>query len=211
MLALPFTRDEFFAVFAAYNVAIWPAQLVAYGLAIIAIATLWFGVSSASRFALAVLALLWAWTGGVYHILYFAEINRAALGFGSLFIVQAVLFAIEAWRARLEFSVKQSATWGWALIVYALLFYPLLVVWSGHVYPAAPVFGVTPCPLVIFTLGVLLFNRGPIPWRLLIIPVLWSVAAGSAAFLLGVYPDWALPVSAGIVLALNWRRTRGEP
>ena len=30
---LPFTIDQFFGVFAAYNVAIWPAQVVAYGVA----------------------------------------------------------------------------------------------------------------------------------------------------------------------------------
>jgi hypothetical protein len=211
MLALPFTRDEFFAVFAAYNVNIWPLQLVAYGLAFVAIAALWLGPPLASRIALAVMSLLWAWTGGVYHILYFADINRAAFGFGGLFIVQAVLFAVEAWRARLRFSVKTPAAWGWTLIFYALFMYPLLGLWSGHVYPAAPMFGVTPCPLVIFTLGLMLFNGGPIPWRLLIIPVLWSVIGGSAAFLLAVYPDWVLPVSAGIVIALNWQRARGEP
>jgi hypothetical protein len=30
---LPFTQDEFFAVFAAYNRAVWPAQVVLYALA----------------------------------------------------------------------------------------------------------------------------------------------------------------------------------
>jgi hypothetical protein len=31
---LPFTRDQFLAVFAAYNQAVWPAQVVAYVLGI---------------------------------------------------------------------------------------------------------------------------------------------------------------------------------
>ena len=31
-MRLPFTIEQFFAVFAAYNAAIWPAQIAAYGL-----------------------------------------------------------------------------------------------------------------------------------------------------------------------------------
>ena len=48
----------------------------------------------------------------------------------------------------------------------------VFVVWSGHVYPAAPMFGVTPCPLVIFTFGMLLLSRERAPWPLLVIPAL---------------------------------------
>ena len=31
---LPFTREQFFAVFAAYNEAVWPVQYLAYLLAL---------------------------------------------------------------------------------------------------------------------------------------------------------------------------------
>ena len=37
---LPFTVDEFFSVFSAYNNAIWPAQLLAYLLAAVALWTI---------------------------------------------------------------------------------------------------------------------------------------------------------------------------
>ena len=69
----------------------------------------------------------------------------------------------------------------------------------GHAAVELPIFGVTPCPVTIFTLGLfLLADR--VPKSLLIIPVLWSLIGGSAAFLLDVRQDWALLVS-GVVAA----------
>jgi hypothetical protein len=47
-------------------------------------------------------------------------------------------------------------------------------------------------------------------WSLTVIPVIWSAIGGSAAFLLGVPADVALPV-AGIALAIySVRRTTPE-
>ena len=59
--------------------------------------------------------------------------------------------------------------------------------------------------LVIFTFGLLMLTR-PVPLILLIIPALWSVVGGSAAFLLNVPQDWALlasglPVVAALLVA----------
>jgi len=87
----------------------------------------------------------------------------------------------------------------WALMGYAIVLYPVLLIWSGHVYPAAPTFGVTPCPLTIFTFGMLLLLQD-LRWSTLVVPLGWSVIGGSAAFLLGVYPDLMLPV-AGVATA----------
>jgi hypothetical protein len=53
---------------------------------------------------------------------------------------------------------------------------------------------------MIFTAGVLMLAT-PRSWRLSVIPVIWSVIGGSAASLLGVRADYALPI-AGIALAI---------
>ena len=53
---------------------------------------------------------------------------------------------------------------------------------------------------MIFTAGMLMLAT-PRSWRLSMVPVMWSVIGGSAAFLLGVYADYALPL-AGIALAI---------
>lgn len=210
---LPFSRDQFFDVFAAYNTAIWPAQIIAHGLAAMALGALWLPPKQARVTALCTLALMWGWTGAVYHILFFARINGGAIWFGSFFLAQASLFFIHAARPH---SSDQSRTawrraWAWLLIVYALAIYPIIGMLSGHFYPGAPVFGVTPCPLVIFSFGLLLLVQEKTPWLLFVIPTLWSVIGGTSAFLLGVYQDWALPISAGVAILANISSPRSSP
>ena len=53
---------------------------------------------------------------------------------------------------------------------------------------------------MVFTAGMLMFAT-PRSWRLSMVPVMWSVIGGSAAFLLGVSADYALPI-AGLALAI---------
>lgn len=206
---LPFTREQFFAVFADYHRAVGPAPLLAYALALGMLVAVLGSLPGRGRLVAAGLALLWAWTGVVYHGLYFAAINRAALGFAALFVLQALLF-LEAGvlRGRLVFDPPEGwrAALGACLVAYATLLYPLIGALLGHRHPAAPSFGVTPCPLTIFSFGMLLLARTPVPWRLLVIPLLWSLIGGSAAFLLGVPQDWPLLASALCVLALRPRR-----
>jgi Family of unknown function (DUF6064) len=55
--ALPFTREAFVAIFSAYNQAIWPLQVVAYGLAVTAVALAIRQVRGADRLIAAILAL----------------------------------------------------------------------------------------------------------------------------------------------------------
>jgi hypothetical protein len=57
---LPFTSDEFFSVFAAYNIAIWPVQLAAYVIAAMALWLIFARRPAAGRVAGGVLALFLA-------------------------------------------------------------------------------------------------------------------------------------------------------
>jgi hypothetical protein len=63
-------------------------------------------------------------------------------------------------------------------------------------------FGITPCPVTIFTFGMFLLTTKPIPRWLLIISFVWSLIGGSAAFLLSVPQDWLLLVSGLISMPL---------
>jgi hypothetical protein len=196
-MSLPFGKTEFLAVFVRYNEAVWPAQMVLYALAIAALLGLFMRLRQADRAMAALLALLWAWAGLVYHGLYFREINPAAPLFVVLFIAGAAALAWEGVvRDRLRFcgAPRGRAAAGQALIAYALVFYPLLSIVFGHVYPAAPTFGM-PCPVTIFTVGVLLQLKAPYPRSVLIAPLLWIVVAGQAAFRFGVWEDLGLLVA----------------
>ncbi|MFN0194756.1 MAG: DUF6064 family protein [Aestuariivirga sp.] len=215
----PFTIEEFLGVFAAYNAAIWPFQIVAYFAGLLAVAALWLKRLRGSWLISAVLAILWACNGIGYHYLYFSTINPLASGFAAIFVLQAILFATSAFTAnRIGFTVAPALrSWaGLALLLYALLVYPALGMLAGHGLMAGPMFGVAPCPTTIFTIGMLVLARGAwVPW-LSIIPFLWSLVGLAAALQLGIPEDLGLP-AAGLLLLIalatgSYReRTAGEP
>ena len=139
----------------------------------------------------------------------FSEINRAAFLFGAAFIAQALLFAFHAVRAHTSRETFNARlVMGWIMIGYAAVLYPLLNAWLGHAVPAAPSFGVTPCPLTIFTFGVMTLARTRLPWRFYAIPTIWSVVGGAAAMLLDVTADWGMPVASLLAVACNARKAR---
>ncbi|HET7527386.1 MAG TPA: DUF6064 family protein [Burkholderiaceae bacterium] len=200
---LPFTRDEFMAVFNTYNSGVWPVQIVAYALGLAVVAALWRSTAAASRFIAAALGAMWVWTGVAYHALHFSAINTAAWAFGALFVVQGVALCwIGGVRGRLRFARGGgAAAWIGALLIgYAMVAYPLIGIAAGHHPTELPMFGITPCPLTIFTFGVLLWATPPVSWWLLAVPLAWSLIGGSAAFLLRVPQDWLL-LGSGIVTA----------
>ncbi|MCW5633038.1 MAG: hypothetical protein KIT17_06840 [Rubrivivax sp.] len=202
---LPFTREQFVEVFARYNEAVWPVQVLAYLLGLAAVVLLLSRRAGFDRVVGGVLALMWLWTGVAYHGVFFSAINKAAAAFAALFVVQGLLFARAAVvRGTLRFAPGSGpAAWlGWALVVYAAVLYPLVGMAAGHAYPQIPMFGITPCPVTLLTFGLLLLAAPPVPRSLLVIPFLWSLVGGSAAFLLGVPQDWPLLASGLIALFL---------
>ncbi|WP_439400078.1 DUF6064 family protein (plasmid) [Bradyrhizobium sp. PMVTL-01] len=116
-----------------------------------------------------------------------------AYAFGALFAGFGYVGNIQG---RMTFGRSNgSAAWiGIAFVLYAAAIYWLLGVAAGHDLAELPAFGVTPCPVTIFTFGMLLLTIRPIPHLLLIIPILWSLIRGSAAILLHVSQDWVLLV-----------------
>lgn len=202
-MSLPFTVEQFFAVFAAYNTAIWPVQVLAYALGLAAVGALWSSSLTGKRVILSTLGLFWGWNGIVYQSVFFAPINPAAKGFAAVFVLQAILFAASAIaRNNLRFRVRMDirSVLGLGLIFYALLIYELLGYAAGHGLMKGPLFGVAPCPTTIFTIGMLLMTEGGLAVWLAVIPVLWALIGSSAAVLLGVPEDFSLAVAAIVLL-----------
>jgi hypothetical protein len=203
--AMPFTIDQFFEVFARYNRGVWPAQIVLCALAALVVIAIVKAPDRAGRLVSAALALLWAWMAIAYHLRYFAAINPAARIFAGLFLAGAVAFALGP-RLRFDPGFSLRGGMAWLLVLYALVGYPLIGSLLGQRYPAMPTFGL-PCPTTIFTLGVLLLVRPPVPRLLFGVPILWSFLGAFAAFRLGVPEDLGLLVAG---LAGLWAAAKKE-
>jgi hypothetical protein len=208
---LPFTHDAFVDVFRAYNEAIWPAQLAAYVLGAVAVLAALRPGPASDRLVLSVLAAMWIWTGILYHGVFFSTINAVAVAFGIGFVLQGGLFAMMAARgtpSAFAAGANGTSLLGLALVAYAMLLYPLVGSLAGQVYPGIPMFGVAPCPVVIFTFGLLLMAERAVPAWVIVIPGLWSLIGGSAAFLLAVPQDWLLLLSGAMSVPLILRNRR---
>jgi hypothetical protein len=210
----PPTSAQFFAVFRAYNDAVWPAQLALLGIGAATIlaafranAYRWW---RPAQTALLLLATLWLWGGTVYHKLFFAPLTPAGSVFGSLFIAEAALLALCAWQngSTLENASRPSIVIGSSLILYAIAIYPALGSLLGHHYPAAPSFG-TPCPTTIFTFGIFCLLPTRVPRFALAIPVLWALIGSYAALGFGVREDLGLLVAAvGTIMVIHRETNR---
>ena len=201
---LPFTTEEFFEVFARYNAAIWPAQIGAAALGLVALILLFRSGPVASRVISLILAAFWLLMGIGYHLLFFTRINTLAYAFGLLFVAQAALLLVDGViRRQIAFGAEPGwRGWlAWSLIAYGLVIYPLIGLFGSHPYPMTPLFGVAPCPTTIFTLGLLLLSNAS--WRLFVIPLVWSVIGGSAAVLLAVPQDYGLILAGAIAATLR--------
>lgn len=201
---MPFTIEQFLEVFKTYNQGVFPIQVLLY---IMAFAAIFFAIRKASysgKLISFILSLLWLWMGIVYHFNYFTSINQAAWLFGGLFILQGIIFfVIGVLKSKLTFKFKSDlrGITGTIHILFALIIYPVLGYFNGHIYPYSPTFGL-PCPTTIFTLGLLCWvdkKLAPVVWG---IPILWSVIGFWAAFSLGVKEDIGLLVAGILTIIL---------
>ena len=164
-MQLPFTEAQFLEVFRAYNVAFWPVA-VGLWLATFALTVELLRGRAHSGALSALTAVHWAWSGVVYHAVFFARINPAAWLFAALFVVEAGAFLwFGVLKRRLVLRVTRTPRDLLAVVflVYSLV-YPLLVWLSGHRFPSAPLYAV-PCPTTLFTAGVLLAGAHRSPGR----------------------------------------------
>lgn len=193
---LPFTREQFFDAFGAYNRSLWPFALALWVYALVAAIALTRRRGRGPA-AATMLAVQWIWAGVAYHAVFFAAINPAAWLFAALFVIEGGLLVwFGVVRDQLRFSPAGSLRHavGWTLIIYALV-YPLLAQAEGHAFPRGPTFGL-PCPTTLLTIGWLFVADPPWPKVVALVPIAWALIGGSAASLLGVRTDLMLWVAA---------------
>lgn len=213
-LQLPFTADQFFEVFRDYNTAVWPAQILLYVLALVALVAAFVARKRLGQVIAGILAILWLWQGIAYHVAFFARINPLAYAFGALSVAAASIFLWHGViRSQLQFrwSVSPSSLAGVGLIAFSLMGYPV-VASLRHPYPELPTFGL-PCPTTLFTIGLLGFLAPQYPRLPLVIPTAWCLVGLQAAFLFGVTADYSLLAAGhfGLVRIARARLSTSDP
>ena len=149
------TEDLLLNSFAMYNQQIWPMQVVAYLLGVAALFLAIWGKSFSGRIVTAVLSFFWLWVALLFWTANARQGFAPGYVFVAIFLGQGVLFLYETLRPRLIFGFQRNlASWaGIFFALYALVGYPAVGWLVNHIYPQAPPFGLTPCPLVAYTFG----------------------------------------------------------
>ncbi|MEX2200903.1 MAG: DUF6064 family protein [Dongiaceae bacterium] len=207
----PYSTEAFFAFLEQYNRSIWSAQIFAVLLALIALWLVLRPSRISGRIVGVILTLAWLWCGGVYYLMHLWTIDFVAPGFALLMIMQGLILGwTGAIRGDLTFRwrpdpVRQA---GMALAGVALVYDPVLAVFSEHGWTTARVVGLTPGPTMLFTVAVFAMCER-VAVYLLAIPILWSGSAIAFAWFLGITPDLVLPLAGiGLAASILWRRYR---
>ena len=173
----------------SYNADLWPLQLPALGLGLVALVLAWRARSALhGRVVAAVLCGAWWWVAWAFHYRRFTAINWAAEYVAWVFAAQGLaLFWFGVVRARL--ASRQAAspvrTLALVMVVFALLGYPLISVLQGRPWAQAEVFGVMPDPTAIATIGFVLLAQAAPRW-LLVVPVAACALSGAMLWTLHV-------------------------
>ena len=189
---LLFSPRTYHRLFELYNVAIWPAQIVAVALGLALVALLLGRHRRRDRLVAGLLATCWAWSGWAFLYERYAQINWVAPWFALAFALEALLLiAMSVPRDRIAIEEAGHARTRIAASLAALVVvgYPLLAPLAGRAWTTAEVFGVAPDPTALATVFVLIPARARARRILLIVPLLWCIVTAST--------QWAMKEAGG--------------
>jgi hypothetical protein len=209
-------KERFWEIITSYNRGIWPVQLGLYIAAIVIVVWL-FVKPGGIRNILAKLycVICFAWTGIVFYILLGKDMAGGSYGnyfLGSLFILISVLFGVDVFKKKMQFSLpavglRKHITLALAALV---LCYPLLGLALGNGYQRLIFPGTFPCPTTALAL-MLLTTALPRVDKTIYISLLFCAIPFTPFFQIlryGVYEDIVLLVTgiySLILLVKYWK------
>ena len=199
-----FRLDTYYRLFESYNAAIWPAHVAAI---LLGAAVVWLlrppTDRGRARLVAGILAASWLWTAIAFHATRYATIHRAGKGFAWAFGLEAALLVAVGVVGRKWTPVARGG-WtgrvGLAMLVFAVAVQPLAGLLFGRTWRQVEVFGVTPDPTAVATLGVALLAGGPVRWLLLALPVLWCAFSGATLLAMESPAGWLMVGAAAVTL-----------
>jgi hypothetical protein len=163
-----------------------------------------------------ILTFLWLWAGIVWSLMFFCPYRFVYCIAAVVLVFQGLLLFMFGFGVVLRPSL--SFRWrgdlnsiiGGITILYALVLYPIVGGLSGWAYPKGPIFGVAPCPVCVFTFGMLLLADKRVPVAVLIIPLFWSLLGIVAAASFGILADLGMAAIGILGTALILSRNKAS-
>jgi hypothetical protein len=205
---LLFSPRTYYRLFELYNLAIWPAHILAIVLAILILRLLRHGGTWRGRAIAAILAACWIWVAWAYLLARYDTINWAARYFAVGFAAEALLLI---WTGLIRNRLQPRARWdvasgaGFCVLLFALLIQPLIGPLVGREWTQAEIFGIAPDPTIVATLGVLLAAERP-HWALLVIPLIWCAISAATLWTMQSPEVPIMPAAGALALVVaGWK------
>lgn len=199
-----FSPRTYYRLFELYNLAIWPAQIVALALVTAILALLRSKAAWQGRIIVALLAGCWLWVAWAYLFERYDTVNWVARYFAIGFALQAALLLWRGGFRGLSFRLRSdvASLVGLAIFLFAVFLYPLIAPAVGRPWTQAEIFAIAPDPTALATLGILLVANGRVLWELLAIPLTWCAISTATLWVMGS-PDALVPVLAACLALLG--------
>lgn len=213
---LLFSPRTYYRIIERYNEALWPAHLLTVAFGCVILALVLRSRATQPRILWMVLALLWAWTGWAFLWQRYSTINWAAMYLVPLFALEALVLSWAGWRRKsLGFPAAGGAARaaGIVLLAGAVVVYPAIAALAGRPWRQAEVFGLSPDPTAIATVGLALLLTPRIAASLLVVPVLWCLFSGLTLWAMQSPEAWVplLAAAVGLVAASLPRQNIQSP
>jgi len=212
------SAEEWWGIFEAYGAKVWPAQAVFFVAAVLFVLLVLLKPGRITNTLMKLyLATLFGWAG----IVFFITLGKGLTGnyfFGSLFIIIAILFAVDLVRGKMDFHLPKI---GWhryvtMLLLLIVLCYPLFSMAFGHRFPRVIIPGTFPCPTTALTLMLLTTALPRVDKIIYIILLFWAIPFPPFIQIpkYGVYEDtimFAIGIYSLVMLVKNWKETPPPP
>jgi hypothetical protein len=214
------SAEAWWSIIEAYGARIWPAQAVFYIVAILLTGWLLLKPGQFQNWIIKLyLSIAFAWNGIVFFLILAKDITGDSYGnylFGSIFIIVSVLFALDLFRQKMQFSLPAAGWHKYATLVLMLLVfcYPLFGIAFGHHFQSLIIPGTFPCPTTAFGLIMLTTALPRVNKIAYILLLLWAIPFPPFIQIpkYGVYEDAIMFISGiySLILLLRYWKV-GDP
>jgi branched-subunit amino acid transport protein AzlD len=206
------SADQWWGIIESYGAAVWPAQAIFF---IVATALVPFLIFKPGKIATALttlyLVLSFGWIGMVFFMILGKDLAGSYFS-GSLFVLVAILFAVDLFRGRIQFrhpepQWQKYLTLALVLIVFC---YPLISLVLGHYFPRVLILGTFPCPTTALALLLLTTALPRVDKIMYIILLFWAIPFPPFIQIpkYGVYEDtimFIVGIYSLIMLVWHWK------